>query len=46
MSRRTYCAADVMIKDSKTGVIVCHPTYCVPGPNPICEIDAGACPKP
>ena len=42
----TYCAADVMLKDSKTGLIVCHTTYCVPGPNPICKIDPEACPKP
>ena len=30
-------------KDVKTGKIVCYPTYCVAGPNPICELDPGAC---
>ena len=38
-----HCAADVMVKDVKTGKIVCYPTYCVAGPDPICELDPGAC---
>ncbi|MEZ4222546.1 MAG: hypothetical protein R3B13_16520 [Polyangiaceae bacterium] len=40
---RMYCASDVMIKDLKTGTVVCHPTYCLPGPDPLCEIDPEAC---
>lgn len=39
----THCAADVMVKDSRTGKIVCYPTYCVAGPDSICEIDPLAC---
>ena len=38
-----HCAADVIVKDLKTGKIVCHPTYCVAGPDPICELDPSAC---
>lgn len=39
----TYCASDVMVKDLATGKIVCYPTYCVPGPDPFCNIDPDAC---
>ena len=38
-----HCAADVIVKDLKSGKMVCHPTYCVAGPDPIRELDLGAC---
>jgi len=42
-----HCAADVMVRDLKSGRIVCFPSYCVAGPDPICEVDPGACkPRP